>query len=397
MTKRRNSVSFNGFTIPVRHAHYGYLAGEAYKYFFSKKQKMSPIMAKVASRPFHDESYGGVGITSESWVNVSARNPPLKRVTKNNISYRDSYAAEFSWVSNTQRFVSIYALGSKEQYNDSTADTQFNRSTSFYAPAFQLQTDERITGSSLITPGDHANKWIGFKNATIYLDFLNHTTLPAFIKVHWFKSLTDTNDITASGSFADAVGDNNPYIFTWVGAAAPGSAPQQSGAETVISNTNGSATAYASLVTLPYTNLQSRKDVFKNWQHLKTKTFTLQNGASHRMTVSHMLNMFQGTSRLDDLNRYPKGCISCIIEMQGAPSHLREAIATPTYDGPTIGAGKISVVVNRKVNLRPLKNSQDRFDTTYIGRGNVVSLGTVPNTNIIQDADMQTDQAETLQ
>jgi len=396
MNRRRySSVSFDGFTIPVRHAHWGYLAGEAYNSFTKRFKRMPPINNVFASKAFHDESYGGIGTSSESWVTVHSGNPPLKRVLKQGITYRDQYGLEIEWVSNTSKFTTIHAVGTKEQYNTVTPDTQFVRWGAFYKPAFDFNPNQLITGGGLVgfPLSPTVNDWVGMSHGTTYFDFLNHTTLPCYVKVHWFKSLTDMSD--QPWIDFDQSTDATPYqfIMTYPGGVA---APLNSGSEQLISQSVGSPVIYPNCVSQPYTNLLSRTQVTKNWKKLKTKTFTLQNGASHRMTVNQTYNCFQSKTSLIDTQAMPKGSVICIVETQGAPSHLREAVATPTYDGPTIGPGKISVVVTRKIVVKPLKNSTDRFDLTYTGRGNVLMNGTVPNTTVIGDVDMDPEPGQQL-
>jgi len=397
MTRRRHSsVSFDGFAIPVRHAHWGYLAGEAYNTFTKRYKSMAPINKPFASKAFHDESYGGIAISSESWVTVHSGNSPLKRVLKQGISYRDQYGLEIEWVSNTSKFTTISGVGTKEQYNTNTLDTQFVRWGAFYKPAFDFNPNQLISGGALVAfpLGPSVNDWVGLSHGTTYYDFLNHTNLPCYVKVHWFKALMTTSDQPWT-DFSQST-DATPYQFvmTYPGGVA---APLNSGSEKLISSTIGSASVYPNCVTQPYTNLLSRSQVTKNWKKLKTKTFTLQSGASHRMTVNQTYNMFQSKSALIDESSIPKGAVICVVETQGAPSHLREAVASPTYDGPTIGPGKISVVVTRKIVIKPMKNSTDRFDLTYSGRGNVLMNGTVPNTNVINDVDMDPEPGQQLQ
>jgi len=399
MTRRRystTSVNFEGFALPVRHSHWGYLAGEAYNTFTKRyKKSMPPINKSFASKAFHDESYGGIATSSESWVTVNSGNPKLKRVLKQGITYRDQYGLEIEWVSNTAKFTTISAIGTKEQYNTNTPDGQFTRWSVFYKPAFSFNPNQLITGGDLVTfpLGPTVNDWVGFSHGTAYYDFLNHTNLPCYVKVHWFKSMVPTSEMpwTDFSQSADASPYNTSLTFP-AGVAAP----TQSGSEKLISNFVGSGTAYPNCVTQPYTNLLSRSQVKKNWKKLKTKTFTLQSGASHRMTVNQTFNNFHSKSGLLDEPIIPKGVVICVIETQGAPSHLREAVATPTYDGPTIGPGKISVVVTRKVVIKPMKNSTDRFDLTYSGRGNVLMNGTIPNTDVMGDINMEPNVGEVL-
>lgn len=399
MTRRRYStmsVNSDSFFVPVRHAHWGYLAGQAYNTFTKRYKTMPPIQTVFAQKAFHDESYGGIGTSSESWVKVHSGNPPLKRVLKTGITYRDQYGLEIEWVSNTSKFTTIMGIGTKEQYNTATSDAQFTRWAAFYKPAFDFNPNQLITGGALVAfpLGPAVNDWVGMSHGTTYFDFLNHTTLPCYVKVHWFKCLKTTNDHPWADYNQSTDATPYQFIMTYPGGVA---APLNSGSEQLISEFNGNATIYPNAVSQPYTNLLSRSQVTANWKKLKTKTFTLQNGASHRMTVSQVYNCFASKSQLADELGTPKGAVICVVETQGAPSHLREAVATPTYDGPTIGPGKISVVVTRKVVIKPMKNSTDRFDLTYTGRGNVLMNGTVPNTNVIGDIDMDPENGQQLQ
>jgi len=322
-----------------------------------------------------------INSNSKQFVKVNLPHKKLKRTTGNSILYRDSYAQEISWLSNKSKFVVLNSLGTKQQYN--TNANFANAAGHFTVAAFNLNPDQYTTGGVNVLAGQTTSDWVGFSNATCYYDILNNSNMPCFIKMHWYMCKTDTNDNPLS-EYAQSVNGNKLYLTDYDASIV--GAPLVDGNE-VVSLVGGTVDVLNGMDAPAYTNLYSRKDVKTDWKKLKTVTFGLGAGDAHRVTSTHILNQFQSKQRLADKLIFLKGTLTCILEMQGSSSHVTKT-GEGAFDGPTIGAGKISVVVTRKVNVKQLKVSQERYDLTYYGLGNVINNAAVVEANVIGDVDM---------
>jgi len=321
--------------------------------------------------------------TSKKYLAVNSGLPKLRRTTKNAILYRDQFQYELSWKGNEQKYYELYTLGTREQWLLPNA-TDKNRSDCFYASPFDLNPNQYVTGSEIVqtNPGTTSD-WAGMSNSVMYMDFLNMTNLPCFVKLHWFKAKT-SNDNSPLEDYASSILNNQLYDTQWT-FPVDGTVPTVSGGERMVlvnADTNFPTTA----VTVPYTNLMSRNHFTTNWKKLKTHTFGLAMADSHRLTISHNLNMFQSKSRVTEESTYPKHTLACVIEFQGAGSHVLNELTGD--EGPTLAPGKVSVVITRKVNFKQMKATNERFDLTYVGKGTVIQGSSVPAARIIGDVDI---------
>lgn len=340
--------------------------------------------------------------TGRKVVSVNLGHKPLKRVQKNTIQYRDQFQMEMSWLSNQQYFQQIYSIGTRDQWLTSSGTGQVQRANYFYSNAFQLNPNMYNTGSTAATNGFSDNAWMGMSTATVYMDFLNNTNLPCFAKVHWFKAKTSLLT-TPIGDYNSSVVDNDIYILNnTVPATNIVGVGLTSGNEEVLDILSPTTSVYATMTTLPYTNITGRKDVRADWQHLKTSSFTLGAGSSYRLTANHGLNLFQSKTRIDDDLLFPKGCLTAIVEFQGASSHGVGPESTvpgslyPAFDGPTLAPGKVSCVITRKVNLKTLKTPNEAYDLKYVGAGNVLNNVPVAKASIIGDSSLIADIGRSL-
>jgi len=364
--------------------------------YFSKKVQLAISSREKQSNSFtktKTEEEGGnssqtnMNNVHQSVVKVYTGNSRLGRVTKNNIEYTDGYQFELSWDSNFKIYFHIASLGTRVQYIQSF--TQANMVDPFNAHLFALNVNQGTTGGQLTTPVfNPTNDWIGIDNATYYYDLVNLSNLPCELTFQWWKAKTTINEPVLS-TYQQATADNqlytNPFVFPTEGVSL------QSGGEAAFF-TPATATDLGFLQVNAYSNLMSRSDLKNDWGLLTTRKIVLAAGEVHRMTNLIKANMFASKSTVTDSESYPKGSIQCTVACQGMGSHVNST--SPVYAGPVIAGGKVGIVVTRKVRAKTLKAPNEKYDTHYVGRGNVFYRAPVTKATIIGDIDLAIDGGE---
>jgi len=306
--------------------------------------------------------------TSKNFIKVFSGLPALKRVVGNKIQYRDEFGYEIPWKSNEQKYIELFSFGTRQMWLGTAANTDKNRSNGLYGSPYDMNPNQMNTGGVLSTE-ILTSDWMGISDATVYMDFLNLTNLSCFVKLHWFKAKT-ADELGPLWSYKESAVGNQVYNQTWA-FPSDGLVPIINGSEHM-NWADGNSNFPVQAVTLPYTNLMSRTDLKSGWKKLKTTSFGLAPNDSHRLTVSHILNMFQSKQRVNNDLMFPKHTIQCVVEFQGAASHYKKASGDNQYDSPTLAGGNVAVTVTRKMNLKTLKASNERYDLSYVGRGTVV-------------------------
>lgn len=325
-------------------------------------------------------------------LKVSTTLPPLKGVINNKLTYRDAFKGRNNWVGNRQLCLVPYYIGTSSQYLTGTSNaTAGNRDSVAYAGFFDININQNISGGALAGTAQPKCDIIGIKYATCYHDFQNTSSLPLFLKVHFFQAVLD-QDVDPLGCYASGATNENQYTGTYDLLSTKNAFPATSGGETT-SYVSGSSSNTATLNTIPYTNLQSKRQLTTNWKCIKSKSLTLAAGDTMRQTVIIRMNHYGIKERLQmEAPLYPKGCVACVFEMQGSL-----VIDTATgASGPTISGGDLSYCVTRKVQLSTMKYNARRQSSTFVGAGNLFSNNVVAESKIIGDNAIITDIAEIL-
>lgn len=399
MGYKRTFAQLSGATLGFIHANTGgalvgyHQAGRLYDQFNTDSTLYE--RPKKFIRLSQKETNMSDGVSNTASISkVFSGNPRVRRVTRNSILAKDQYSLELGWNSNIQRLTQVCCLGTGSQYVSTTDASIINRSEGTFNPWFNLNPTQGIAAGTFI-PADQtpATDWIAATHATVYFDIVNMTTLPCSVKIHWFKSKMDT-DASIMEDYYSSMKDNGLYTtqFTY-STVTGGGYPTDGGDENEDNYSDGTGAVYPFINTTAYTNLLSRTDVKTKWEKKKSQTLFLGAGSTHRNTSIIRLNCFQSKSKLTGVDslRFPRGCMVAVFEMQGLASHVTRAeVASPfsaAVEGPTIAPGKIGITVTRKVQLRTMKATNERFDLTYQGRGYTITGVGVANANFIGKTD----------
>jgi len=237
------------------------------------------------------------------------------------------------------------------------------------------------------------NDKIGVRSSTVYMDFLNSSSLPIFMKIHYFMAKQDCDDDPFE-TFNSSIATENMYSTDYI-VPSTEIVPTASGDEACV-YTAATTTAPASLETLPYTNLLSKRLTKSTWKKLKTKSYSMAAGDTMRVTTVCSNNQFGLRERLSTVSGlYPKGCVCMVIEVQGTAAvvqdHAGVSGAPAVYSG-----GALTWVATRKVSLSVLKSPNQRFNTTYVGQGTVLSNSTIGNSVVIGENTLVADLGNTI-
>lgn len=313
-------------------------------------------------------------------------NPPLKRVAPGNIEYRDYFNYELSFAGLSKANYALCFVGTKSQYiDDSVQDNMAGFSNKKW---FDLDPGQGQNAGTFVDANvNPAEQWIGCSVADVKMDFVNLSTLPCEATVTWYKCLRSASE-TPLEIYNESEESNKVYSTDFTTNPAIIEEPLTGGNEISLSWNSPTASAPESLVTMPYINLGSRKNVKTQWQRLSSKKTILSGGATWRLSNSGYVNCFQKKSVISDTVEpaYPKGCVVAIVSFQGFGSHVVVPLAgaQPATNEPTLAPGRVGVVISRHLYLKALKPSVNKYDLTYVGVGTVAVRGTPAQMSIIE-------------
>jgi len=301
-------------------------------------------------------------------VNINTGNPSLRGMLKGNIAYRDVADYSHSWSSGTELLVEAEYVGTRSQYLVTSPDATTNRTDIFYRPLYDLNPLVGIASGAIVPSNQAPNSdKIGISHGMLHYDFVNRTTLPAVVKMHFFVA-KDTTDQPVLEAYSDGGFNQRLYSTNYVYGLS--GLPATSGNETV---SYGAPTSVSTgyLVSMPYTNLMKQRIIRNGWKKLKTVRFVLSSADTQRVNVSMILNQFSVRERTNEEGLYPKGCLSVILEYQGVAGKV------VGQDEITYGAGQIGYCCTRKLKLAVMRAPNARFNTSYVGKGTIYQGGNV--------------------
>lgn len=301
-------------------------------------------------------------------VSINTGNPPLRGMLKGNIAYRDTADYMHSWATGQDLFLAADYIGTRAQYLNTPADSVTNRTDVFYRPLYDLNPLAGIAASAIVPSNLTPNSdKIGISHGILHYDFVNLSSLPAVVKMHFFVA-KDTTDQPVLEMYDD--GAFNQRLYSTNYAYGANAIPATSGNET---NTYGAATntSLGYLYCMPYTNLMKQRIVRGAWKHLKTTKFIMSSADTQRVNVSMVLNQFSIREKTNEEALFPKGCLSVLLEYQGVAGKVVGA------EEITLGGGKIGYVVTRKLKVAVMKAPNSRINTSYVGKGTVIQGGAV--------------------
>lgn len=306
---------------------------------------------------------------SKSLVKMVAA-PPLKKVVKGSILYHDCYPVVTSNLCGQQKTVVLGTLGNTSQWlapatqAAATARGQYSYASWFALNPLVGTAAGPITAATTAPTQDR----MGVGRVQVYMDFQNLSNQAMFLKVHFFKASRDTDSTPLEFWQQNGTGPYNSNFAFGAANTIPAAVPSLGNASGNF--TAGSTTVEEELITVPYTHVLSKRNSVGYWKKLKTTKITLSGADTHRLTALIDMNQMVNRETLNIENAtFPKGCIIYLLEYQGS------AAISKSTQNETLGAGKIGVVITRKVHLSPLKEMQKRFDAYYVSEGIVTGNG----------------------
>lgn len=317
---------------------------------------------------------------------VFKANGPLRRVAPGNIEYRDYYNYELEFFAMSKASFALCFVGTKSQYTvDSTNENMAGFSNKKW---FDLAPDQgQVAGQFVPANTNPGDQWLGCSVADVKMDYINLSTLPCEVTVTWFRAVVDQSE-TPLEIYNESELSNLVYTTNFATNPAIVDEPTTGGNEVSLSWTAPSLSAPESLVTMPYINLGSRKNIKSSWTKLSTKKTIMAGGSTWRLSNNGYVNCFQKKSIVTDaaMPAYPKGCVVAIVSFQGFGSHAVIPLAgpQPLTNEPILAPGKIGVVISRHLYLKTLKPSVNKYDMTYIGVGTVPVRGSVTQMSVVE-------------
>jgi len=256
-----------------------------------------------------------------------------------------------------------------------TWSTAVNRDAYSFAGWFSLNPQSGIAAGTQIPANTQPEvDRIGIGKCQVYIDMINLTNIPTFVKIHFFKCMDDTTSNPLYYWDATAGLYTSSFAFSAAGTVPASTTTNNGNADGDL--VNASTTVPGSLTVAPYTNLTSKRTVGKTWKKIKTVQVTLTGADTHRLTALIDMNLGVQRENANQGDSFMKGCVCFALETQGA-AVLEDNIGT------TLGGTKVGVAITRKVQLLPMKSSAARFQTYYQAQG-LVQGGSVTTTKMIQ-------------
>lgn len=347
------------------------------------KRVFNSVSISSEQNNMHEDTQVG---TKKTQVYINTGLPPLRRVLKNKILYRDEFWNTVSWNGNEEKFIIPWYVGTSSQYLSTTNNVAVtNRDQVSYGAFLDLNPLQGVaTGTLTSSSIQPSSDWIGISDSIVYMDFMNASTIACYMKIHYFVATADTDEDILQ-CYAQACDRENLYSNSFV---FPNTniIPVNSGNEDAF-NVVASATDPAVMVVLPYTNLLSKRNVKANWRKLKTKSYIMAGGDALRVTTHIKNNQFGMREKLNSQpSIFPKGCVCCLIETQGA-AVIDSTPLAPQTGSATYAAGQITFCTTRKINLSTMAAPNARFNSTYVGAGRIQSNSTIQNQTSINNND----------
>lgn len=326
-----------------------------------------------------------LGVSMSSLV-VKA-NPKLRRVQPGNIIYRDYYDYEIGFQATTKVHTVIAGIGTQAQYGNSqevqNMGIHSNRAWFDLSPA-----QGQPAGAFVPAVASPFADWIGCSTGIIHMDMINLSTLPLEATITWFKSLDDQSESPLK-VYDQNVDANTIYTTAVATDATQVVEPTVGGYEVEIGYTAATTSVPEQLITFPYIGLGSRKAVNDKWRYLAKKKIVFASGDVHRLSNKIFVNCFQKKEQAFYGEFWPKGSVCCLLQLQGLGTHLVIAQAgaqAAAVDQPALAGGRFGIVCSRQLHLNILKNTEQKYDVQYIGRGTVPIRGNINSSKVINDA-----------
>lgn len=330
------------------------LAGIAAAYSMGGSKYMFPSRSSYGttqeSRP-HGQT--------KSLVKVVASNKRLKAYLKSNVTYHDSYNLDASTVTGRCRHYMMGYIGTSSQMTTPvTFSTASWRGEYSFASWYSLNPLQGTAAGTITNAtSTPSNDKMGIGRCQLYFDMINATNNAAYVKVHFWKCLENTN--VDPLYWWDT--NNGVYNTNFQFSAGANSVP----AQTSVNNGNADGTytlntlsAPSTLSLAPYTHLNSKRVVGATWKKLKTVEIQLNGADTHRLTALVDVNVAYMREQVNLDDAYMQGCVAYSLELQGAA-----CVATDV--GITTGAPKIGIAITRKVELMPMKAPNARMQGYY--------------------------------
>lgn len=311
-------------------------------------------------------------------LRMSTGLPALKGMLNGHVDYRDQDTVTINTSGNRQTAQMVSFLGTSEQWLSGSTNVVINRSNVSYTPWVNLNPSGGIAGSSVVTlPVSLASDKMGLSYGTFYHDIVNRSTAPCFVKILYFTAKQDTDEWPLE-AYVEGTTSNAIYNSSYVIGGA-GTVPTGSGNETV-SYSAPTSVQQGFLLSVPYTNILSRRTVKTSWRLIKSKSLTVSAADVVRVTSLVKMNQFCIKDRMANASVvFPKGCVACVFVSQGS------ACVDTASQKTIIGAPNLGIVTTRKIKLCPMKVPSSRFETNYIGAGTVPTGSTNANTEQISE------------